>query len=47
MTNSKKAKKPLHWTISEKLRAEIEAGVYDPGELLPSEFDLGALFWRK
>ncbi len=40
----KKAKKPLHRLISEKLRAEIEAGVYSPGELLPSEFDLGALF---
>lgn len=40
----KKAKKPLHWTISEKLRSEIEAGVYAPGELLPSEFDLGELF---
>ena len=39
-----KAKKPLHWIISEKLRVEIEAGVYSPGELLPSEFDLGALF---
>ncbi len=41
---SKKAKKPLHWIISEKLRTKIEAGVYSPGELLPSEFDLGELF---
>ena len=40
----KKAKKPLHWIISEKLRDEIETGVYSPGELLPSEFDLGKLF---
>ena len=40
----KKAKKPLHWIISEKLRTEIETGVYSPGELLPSEFDLGELF---
>ena len=40
----KKAKKPLHQTISEKLRSDIEAEVYSPGELLPSEFDLGKLF---
>lgn len=40
----KKVKKPLHWIISEKLRTEIETGVYSPGELLPSEFDLGELF---
>lgn len=40
----KKAKKPLHLIISEKLRTEIEDGVYAPGELLPSEFDLGELF---
>ncbi|VEP12597.1 Transcriptional regulator [Hyella patelloides LEGE 07179] len=40
----KKAKKPLHLIISEKLRTEIETGVYSPGALLPSEFDLGALF---
>ena len=41
----KKAKKlPLHSIISEKLRTDIEDGVYKPGELLPSEFDLGELF---
>ncbi|MGF1536926.1 MAG: GntR family transcriptional regulator [Elainellaceae cyanobacterium] len=35
---------PLHITISEKLRAEIEAGRYEAGERLPSEFDLGETF---
>ncbi|MGF1513689.1 MAG: GntR family transcriptional regulator [Elainellaceae cyanobacterium] len=37
-------KHPLHIMISEKLRAQIEAGRYEPGERLPSEFDLGEAF---
>lgn len=35
---------PLHIVVSEKLKEKIEAGVYGPGERLPSEFDLGVLF---
>jgi GntR family transcriptional regulator len=35
---------PKHVDISEKLRSEIEAGLYEPGEKLPSEFDLGQRF---
>ncbi len=35
---------PLHVAISEQLKAKIEAGKYEPGERLPSEFDLGAAF---
>ncbi len=35
---------PLHMVISEKLKEKIEAGLYEPGERLPSEFDLGELF---
>jgi DNA-binding GntR family transcriptional regulator len=35
---------PKHVDISEKLRSEIEAGIYEPGEKLPSEFDLGQRF---
>lgn len=35
---------PKHVDISEKLRSEIEAGLYEPGEKLPSEFDLGERF---
>lgn len=37
-------KQPLHVTISEQLKAKIEAGKYEPGERLPSEFDLGEMF---
>lgn len=37
-------KQPLHVVISEKLKAQIEAGHYEPGERLPSEFDLGEIF---
>jgi DNA-binding GntR family transcriptional regulator len=35
---------PLHMVISEKLKEKIETGLYEPGERLPSEFDLGELF---
>jgi DNA-binding GntR family transcriptional regulator len=35
---------PKHVDISEKLRSEIEEGLYEPGEKLPSEFDLGERF---
>jgi DNA-binding GntR family transcriptional regulator len=35
---------PKHVEISEKLRSEIELGRYEPGEKLPSEFDLGERF---
>ena len=35
---------PLHVAISEQLKAKIEAGKYEPGERLPSEFDLGEAF---
>ncbi|MGB7415703.1 MAG: GntR family transcriptional regulator [Thermosynechococcaceae cyanobacterium] len=35
---------PLHITISEKLRRQIEAGEYEPGEKLPSEHQLMATF---
>ena len=35
---------PLHVSISEQLKAKIEAGKYEPGERLPSEFDLGTAF---
>ncbi|NEQ54156.1 MAG: GntR family transcriptional regulator [Leptolyngbya sp. SIO3F4] len=35
---------PLHIVISEQLRAKIEAGQYEPGSRLPSEFDLGQIF---
>jgi DNA-binding GntR family transcriptional regulator len=34
----------MHLVISEKLRKQIENGVYAPGDQLPSEFDLGELF---
>jgi len=37
-------KPPLHIAISEKLKAQIEAGRYEPGARLPSEFDLGETF---
>lgn len=37
-------KQPLHIAISEQLKAKIEAGEYEPGERLPSEFDLGVMF---
>ncbi|MBE9141108.1 GntR family transcriptional regulator [Nodosilinea sp. LEGE 07088] len=30
--------------ISEQLKEKIETGAYEPGERLPSEFDLGAVF---
>ena len=35
---------PLHISISEQLRRQIEAGDYPPGEKLPSEHDLMKLF---
>lgn len=35
---------PKHVDISEKLRSEIDAGIYEPGDKLPSEFDLGQRF---
>ena len=35
---------PLHISISEKLRHQIEAGDYAPGEKLPSEHDLMEVF---
>jgi len=38
------AKQPLHMVISEQLRGHIESGRYEPGERLPSEFDLGQIF---
>ncbi|NEZ64573.1 GntR family transcriptional regulator [Leptolyngbyaceae cyanobacterium CCMR0082] len=38
------AKQPLHMVISEQLKEKIEAGQYEPGQRLPSEFDLGELF---
>ncbi|MEO0490236.1 MAG: GntR family transcriptional regulator [Cyanobacteria bacterium P01_A01_bin.123] len=38
------AKQPLHIVISEKLKAQIEAGQYKPGQRLPSEYDLGEKF---
>ncbi|MEL7315904.1 MAG: GntR family transcriptional regulator, partial [Cyanobacteria bacterium J06559_3] len=38
------AKQPLHIVISEQLKAQIESGEYEPGERLPSEFDLGKRF---
>jgi DNA-binding GntR family transcriptional regulator len=37
-------KQPLHVAISEQLKDNIEAGEYEPGERLPSEFDLGERF---
>ncbi|MEM9448447.1 MAG: GntR family transcriptional regulator [Cyanobacteria bacterium P01_E01_bin.6] len=37
-------KQPLHISISEQLKDHIEAGQYEPGEKLPSEFDLGGAF---
>jgi len=37
-------KQPLHVAISQQLKEKIEAGVYAPGERLPSEFDLGEVF---
>ena len=38
------AGQPLHIVISEQLKEKIEAGHYEPGQRLPSEFDLGELF---
>ncbi|MEO0868282.1 MAG: GntR family transcriptional regulator [Cyanobacteria bacterium J06642_11] len=35
---------PLHISISEKLRQQIEAGDYQPGEKLPSEHQLMEFF---
>jgi GntR family transcriptional regulator len=37
-------RQPLHVAISEQLKEKIEAGEYEPGNRLPSEFDLGAIF---
>jgi GntR family transcriptional regulator len=37
-------RQPLHISISEQLKAQIESGQYEPGERLPSEFDLGKMF---
>ena len=38
------ARTPMHMIISEKLRKQIQNGVYAPGDQLPSEFDLGRTF---
>ncbi|MGF1496724.1 MAG: GntR family transcriptional regulator [Elainellaceae cyanobacterium] len=38
------ARTPMHLVISEKLREQIQSGVYQPGDQLPSEHDLGELF---
>lgn len=35
---------PLHISISEKLRHQIESGVYTPGEKLPSEHQMMTTF---
>lgn len=37
-------RQPLHVSISEQLKAQIESGQYQPGQRLPSEFDLGERF---
>ena len=37
-------RQPLHIAISEKLKAQIESGQYEPRERLPSEYDLGKIF---
>lgn len=37
-------RQPLHVAISEQLKAHIESGKYEPGQRLPSEFDLGEMF---
>ncbi|MGB7314124.1 MAG: GntR family transcriptional regulator [Nodosilinea sp.] len=37
-------RQPLHVVISEQLKEKIETGAYEPGERLPSEFDLGVMF---
>jgi DNA-binding GntR family transcriptional regulator len=34
----------MHLIISEKLRKQIDTGIYAEGDQLPSEFDLGQLF---
>lgn len=43
-TQSSTHKQPLHISIAEQIKDQIEAGQYEPGERLPSEFDLGKLF---
>ncbi len=42
--NASSVRQPLHITISEKLKEQIDTGLYGSGERLPSEFDLGKLF---
>ncbi|MGC1306520.1 MAG: GntR family transcriptional regulator [Phormidesmis sp.] len=37
-------KQPLHISISERLKEQISLGQYQPGDRLPSEFDLGESF---
>jgi DNA-binding GntR family transcriptional regulator len=37
-------KQPLHVLISQQLKEKIDTGAYEPGERLPSEFDLGETF---
>ncbi|MGP1387258.1 MAG: GntR family transcriptional regulator [Thainema sp.] len=37
-------RQPLHVVISEQLKDKIETGAFEPGERLPSEFDLGVMF---
>lgn len=37
-------KQPLHVVISQQLKEKIDTGAYEPGERLPSEFDLGETF---
>lgn len=37
-------RQPMHVSIAEQLRKQIESGQYSPGERLPSEFELGETF---
>ncbi|OUC16529.1 MAG: hypothetical protein B0A82_01290 [Alkalinema sp. CACIAM 70d] len=44
LSRSRLASLPLHQQISEQLQSDIEAGVYQPGDRLPSEAQLMAQF---
>ncbi|WP_239124772.1 GntR family transcriptional regulator [Leptolyngbya sp. CCY15150] len=44
VSTGQEAGQPLHVFISEQLKEKIETGAYEPGERLPSEFDLGEMF---
>ncbi|MGI0492668.1 GntR family transcriptional regulator [Alkalinema pantanalense CENA528] len=44
LARSRLASLPLHQQISEQLRSDIEAGVYQPGDRLPSEAQLMTQF---